>query len=72
VARVRIGKIIGVLVGARRELSTAGAQKSVTEVAVHDGFTHLGRFTEAYRRAYGESPSETLRRARATCHADGD
>jgi transcriptional regulator GlxA family with amidase domain len=28
------------------------------------GFFHLGRFAQAYARAYGERPSETLARRR--------
>ncbi len=34
----------------------------VTDVAYRWGFAHLGRFALAYRRRFGESPSETLRR----------
>ncbi|MFJ9691746.1 AraC family transcriptional regulator [Kitasatospora sp. NPDC101183] len=40
------------------------AAGTVTEVACRWGFTHLGRFSTEYRRAYGRTPSETLRRAR--------
>ncbi|MEU6429849.1 AraC family transcriptional regulator [Microbispora sp. NPDC046973] len=35
---------------------------TVTDVAYRWGFVHLGRFALAYRRRFGESPSETLRR----------
>jgi len=34
---------------------------SVTEVAFRYGLTHLGKFAGEYRRAFHESPSETLR-----------
>lgn len=34
---------------------------SVTEIAVRCGFTHLGKFAGQYKRAFHESPSETLR-----------
>lgn len=34
----------------------------VTDVALRTGFSHLGRFSEVYRRRYGELPSATLRR----------
>jgi AraC-like DNA-binding protein len=47
-----------------RELSAPGAETSVTEVAFRWGFNHLGRLAGAYRERYGESPSDTLQRAR--------
>jgi transcriptional regulator GlxA family with amidase domain len=34
---------------------------SVTSIAMAYGFTQLGRFSVAYRRAFGETPSQTLR-----------
>ena len=37
------------------------AAVTVAEVAHRWGFTHLGRFACAYRKRFGESPSETLR-----------
>jgi AraC-like DNA-binding protein len=33
----------------------------VADVAMRWGLVHTGKFAAAYRRAYGESPSETLR-----------
>jgi AraC-like DNA-binding protein len=41
-------------------LSRARPGTSVTEVAGSCGFTHLGRFSVAYRRLFGESPSAAL------------
>lgn len=35
---------------------------SVSDVAHRWGFSHLGRFAEAYRHRFSEAPSETLRR----------
>lgn len=36
---------------------------SIAAVAYRCGFSHLGRFSIAYRERFGESPSQTLRRA---------
>ena len=34
---------------------------SVTDIALAHGFTHLGRFAQAYRERFGVAPSDTLR-----------
>lgn len=34
----------------------------VTRIALDHGFSHLGEFASDYKRAFGESPSDTLRR----------
>jgi transcriptional regulator GlxA family with amidase domain len=48
---------------ARRALLLADCQLvTVTEIATGFGFVELGRFSVEYRRLFGESPSETLRR----------
>ncbi len=60
------------LVRARRALESAPARGNVTRVATDCGFAQLGRFAVAYRRAFGESPSQTLRRARAGTARDVD
>lgn len=39
-----------------------GDGTTVGEVAASHGFGHVGRFAADYRRRYGETPSETLRR----------
>ena len=51
------------LAAAQRRLSSAEAGDDVTAVATRLGFTHLGRFSIAYRAAFGESPSQTLQRS---------
>ncbi|MCL2580948.1 MAG: AraC family transcriptional regulator [Streptosporangiales bacterium] len=49
---------------ARRDLLAADPQAgSVTEIAARWGFFHTGRFSQAYRAAYAELPSETIRRS---------
>ena len=47
---------------ARQELLNTETAASVTEIAIRWGFGHLGRFAVEYRKRFGESPSETLRR----------
>jgi AraC-like DNA-binding protein len=49
---------------ARAELVDAHPSDGVTVTAVaeHWGFHHLGGFAVLYRKRWGESPSETLRR----------
>jgi AraC-like DNA-binding protein len=48
--------------GFRRALADNGNYRSVTEIAGAVGIGHLGRAAAAYRRRYGETPSETRRR----------
>jgi transcriptional regulator GlxA family with amidase domain len=52
------------LAQARADLEAPGHDTSVTNVAYDCGFSHLGRLAQEYARRFGESPSETLRRAR--------
>lgn len=48
---------------AHKRLSNPCESDSVTSIAYESGFSHLGRFSEAYRKRYRILPSETLRRA---------
>jgi AraC-like DNA-binding protein len=47
---------------ARQLLMSANYGAQVVDIALDCGFVHLGRFASAYRKAFGENPSETLRR----------
>jgi AraC-like DNA-binding protein len=49
---------------AHQALRSADETTSVTDVALTTGFTHLGRFSLAYKAAFDESPIATLRRSR--------
>ena len=50
------------LLGVRRALTGPRQEPvTVTDVAVRFGFYELGRFAATYRRAFGETPSDTLR-----------
>lgn len=51
------------LAAAQRMLSAASPGEDVTRVALGLGFNHAGRFSALYRQAYGELPSQTLKRA---------
>jgi AraC-like DNA-binding protein len=52
------------LTEAKRVLSSPRSRtETVTDVAIRCGFRQLSRFAADYRAAFGESPSETLRRA---------
>ena len=47
---------------ARRELLQGLPDARVMDVALRCGFPHCGRFSVEYRRRYGETPSQTLKR----------
>jgi transcriptional regulator GlxA family with amidase domain len=50
------------LFGARRALCRVDAtRKTVTTIACEFGFFELGRFSRAYKAAFGESPSQTIK-----------
>lgn len=47
----------------REDLLDTEKPRSVTAIATHWGFFELGRFSAEYRKRYGESPSDSLRRS---------
>ncbi|QIG97958.1 MULTISPECIES: helix-turn-helix domain-containing protein [unclassified Bradyrhizobium] len=49
------------------ELSRPENLLPISEVALKWGFTHMGRFAASYRSAFGQYPSDTVRRARGFC-----
>ena len=51
------------LEAARQMLLCAGAEATVTDIAMTFGFLELGRFSRRYRQQFGEIPSATLARA---------
>ncbi|WP_248767284.1 MULTISPECIES: helix-turn-helix domain-containing protein [unclassified Pseudomonas] len=48
----------------RQALLNPSEGDCVTDLATRWGFLHLGQFSVDYRRAFGEKPSDTFRRAR--------
>lgn len=60
------------LARARQELLNAGSEDTVTNIALSNGFTQLGRFAAEYRRAFGELPSSTTRAGKRARPNDGD
>jgi AraC family ethanolamine operon transcriptional activator len=48
---------------AREALLHADSAATVTSIAMQFGFLELGRFSVEYRYAFGERPSDTLRRS---------
>ncbi|WP_394462730.1 AraC family transcriptional regulator [Roseateles sp. BYS180W] len=51
------------LQGAHDDLLHAAPGQRVTDVALRWGFVHLGRFSQEYLQAFGETPRQTLRAA---------
>jgi AraC-like DNA-binding protein len=47
---------------AHRELLSADADETVTDILTRLGISQLGRFAGLYKQSYGENPSQTLRR----------
>ena len=52
---------------ARRKLLRSPPGTKIMEIASRCGFPHFGRFSVAYRRRYGETPSQTLKRQALFC-----
>ena len=50
--------------GIRMDLLNDDTKKSITEMAMTWGFTHIGRFSQCYSKRFGELPSETRKRTR--------
>lgn len=48
--------------GARSDILKGRDQHNITSIAMKWGFSHLGRFSIEYKRRFGESPSDTLKR----------
>lgn len=48
---------------AHRRLRAAAPGTTVTQILQASGFSHPGEFSLAYRKRFGEAPSQTLRRA---------
>lgn len=46
----------------RAELISTAGTRSITDIASHWGFTHLSRFSAYYKKQFGESPSNTVRK----------
>src|SRR5262245_10227289 len=60
------------LARARQDLLHARPPTSVTDVALANGFSQLGRFAGQYRRLFGELPSATLQRSTNLSTSDPD
>jgi AraC-like DNA-binding protein len=50
------------LQSAREKLLTGHLEASISSIALDCGFMHLGRFSQVYRKRFGERPSDTLRK----------
>lgn len=57
---------------ARKELLDPLSLLAIKEICLKWGFFHIGRFSDTYRKAYGETPSETRKRVGAAGREAGD
>jgi len=53
------------LAQARQQLLLSDGRASVTDVAIANGFSQLGRFAAQYRKVFGELPSATIQRSKS-------
>ena len=47
---------------AQNRLLKSDVETSVSSIALECGFTHLGRFSQVYKKRFGELPSDTLKK----------
>ena len=47
----------------RRDILADRAEGNVSSIAMNWGFSHLGRFSSDYKQLFGETPSQTFKRA---------
>lgn len=47
----------------RRDILSDSSERNVSSIAMNWGFSHLGRFSNDYKQRFGETPSQTLKRA---------
>jgi|GEM_PF-4787974 len=50
----------------RKDLRDSNNRKTISLIAKDSGFSHLGHFTEEYRRMFGETPTNTREKASLT------
>lgn len=50
---------------AHSKLQLDSQEETVANIAYDCGFAHLGRFAQAYRKVFGQTPSETLKSGKA-------
>ena len=54
--------------GVRRKLMTSAQQHSIADIAAQWGFWHLSQFAKDYKQLFGELPSQTQKKTRASAH----
>lgn len=51
----------------RRELKCAEPAETIEKIATRVGFSHMGRFSAAFRRQFGQLPGKSRRTVRTSC-----